>query len=782
MASQNNLIQKGNYIIDFERDLIAQGKKGPILRCRRKDCDQYFCVKVINKSQNKAYYQSEIDALFKLKQSFEKNPNVLRIYDIIEENDKFYIFTDFCISTFEKYLEQRWNTITLNSDEINDFLSQIVRGYQQLRKLKISVRDFTPKTILVQKLLNDRIVLKITDYSINYQIDTEIADAQTRTPYYKAPELFLANLDKIKSFESCDIYSLGVILYMMCFKGENLMKFGNFNDLSKFHEELRVKRAFQLPKNTFCQQELSQLLSQMIVYNPEDRISWDQLESMVPPKFVILKEIFFVDFKQTLGQGAQGVTHITYDLTNNEQFVCKVIQNKNLGTSREIQIFEQIKGKNNENVIKIFELIKQTQFTYLIMEKCDISMQSYLEQKQQSKTQLDQKEILDILYQIVEGYCFLKQIGVIHRDLKPDNILFKKNKYGRNIVKIIDFGVGKIIGKDYTRTEAGTPLYAAPEVLEQGKAYNYQCDIYSLGVILFNLAFLKMFKDIRSRQDLNEFHKSLAIKPFECPNHQNPLITDLIKKMIVYDPIQRITWEQLQAHSIFDEVRQSLLSQSQQMNLGGNITEIYQYIYSLYLLALKLLTSCEECQKENLQFYDELLLFQQFIIRFQLTCMNCLRQLSYEEVINLSGIDFRITQKKNYSLWLDEIQFKKLFSSDLEKYSSLIKTKPINLTQIVIMGQEILKNQKNSVQDENQNINFLSSHQFFNQFYSLIRALILKSNLPIKFKYQIQKFSDVFIEYPIQNFNQYSHTKLTLKICLVNQMEQYIENQLKLIL
>ncbi|CAK62608.1 unnamed protein product (macronuclear) [Paramecium tetraurelia] len=599
MAHQRNEMKIGNYSFDAQKDLIVEGKRGPILRCKD-NSGQVYCLKVIRKLGDN--YRNEIEAYKRLKQEKEKHFNTLRVYELQEDNDNFYIFTELCEATFDQYLSQRWKNMMLNFDEIQDFLGQIVKGYQYLRKLKINVRDLTPKTILVQKLINDRMILKvnfhliqISDYCI---YDNGRIDPQARTPIFQSPELFNFNSMKIKLSDLCDIYALGVILYMMCFKGDNITNVEDFSNLEKFHEDLKAKNAFQCPKNAYCQKELLSLISQMIVYNPEDRIKWEILEQRYPPHFFILSDLYFVNIKQVLGSGAQGSTYIAQDLRTNEQLVCKIIPNGKEGTLREKQIVDQIKKvKANENVIKIAYTQTRHQDTCIIMEKCDESLQNYLKGKSDSQRQLENKEIIEILYQIVQGYCFLKQIGVIHRDLKPDNILIKKIQ-GRNVIKIIDFGVGKIIGKEVTFTEAGTPLFAAPEVLKQGKAYDYQCDIFSLGVILHYLAFLRMFKDINNRRELLEFHNSLETRPFYCEQHQlqNPLITELINKMIVYDPKKRITWEQLQVHSIFDELR----------NIPPIVrfTETYKYIFALYNLASRVLGQLEENEKDNIMLQD----------------------------------------------------------------------------------------------------------------------------------------------------------------------------------
>jgi serine/threonine-protein kinase ULK2 len=93
---------------------------------------------------------------------------------------------------------------------------------------------------------------------------------------------------------------------------------------------------------------------------------------------------------------------------------------------------------------------------------------------------------MEIMIQIVNGFKELIKIGVIHRDLKPANIL---NHEG--IVKIADFGFAKYVD-NYTsqllRSCVGSPLYMAPQVLGR-KSYSTKCDIWSIGVIFYEMLF-----------------------------------------------------------------------------------------------------------------------------------------------------------------------------------------------------------------------------------------------------------------------------------------------------
>ena len=129
---------------------------------------------------------------------------------------------------------------------------------------------------------------------------------------------------------------------------------------------------------------------------------------------------------------------------------------------------------------------KISNYLFIQMEKADYSLKDII-------NQIDYKKKIEIFKQIVIGLEYIHSKNVIHRDLKPANILIVDKK-----VKIGDFGLSKSVGKSVDNNltidtldgnltgEMGSVLYSSPEQYEGGE-YDYRTDIYSLGIILFEM-------------------------------------------------------------------------------------------------------------------------------------------------------------------------------------------------------------------------------------------------------------------------------------------------------
>ena len=172
--------------------------------------------------------------------------------------------------------------------------------------------------------------------------------------------------------------------------------------------------------------------------------------------------------------------------------------------------------------------------------------------------------IKKIFSQLNSALKLMKNFKLSHRDLKPANILYSYIGENDFIIKLADFGISTDL-KTTTQTASkiGTPIYMAPEI-EKGK-YNDKCDLYSLGIILYQL---KTGKNIFGNT-LEEFYIN-RMKNKLTKTGDN-LLDDLIKNIVVYEPEQRISWNEYFNHPFFKSKLFDLLLDSNQKYINGII-------------------------------------------------------------------------------------------------------------------------------------------------------------------------------------------------------------------
>jgi eukaryotic-like serine/threonine-protein kinase len=136
----------------------------------------------------------------------------------------------------------------------------------------------------------------------------------------------------------------------------------------------------------------------------------------------------------------------------------------------------------HQNIVSIYEYGEENGFRYFAMQFVDgMDLSRYIAERKE----LAVEEIIDFSKQICRGLRYAHNNNVVHRDIKPQNILIDKS----NVVKLSDFGIAKIFsGSDITMTgfTLGTPEYMSPEQA-LGKSIDHQTDLYSLGIVMYEM-------------------------------------------------------------------------------------------------------------------------------------------------------------------------------------------------------------------------------------------------------------------------------------------------------
>jgi surface protein len=201
----------------------------------------------------------------------------------------------------------------------------------------------------------------------------------------------------------------------------------------------------------------------------------------------------------------------------------------------EINIMQLVQEKNNRNTVKYLEKYDNENELAIIMELCDTDLKKMLTNKSKP---FNDKEVLEILTQLNNTFIILYEHKIYHRDLSLDNILIKEEK-DKAIYKLSDYGISKklVTLKKHFSTKAGKDDYMAPEI-NQGP-YDGKCDLWSLGIIIYIL----IKKKNPSKGILNIISKA------ELSN--NPDLNDLIRRLLIKEPKERLTWDEYFIHPFF---------------------------------------------------------------------------------------------------------------------------------------------------------------------------------------------------------------------------------------
>ena len=235
--------------------------------------------------------------------------------------------------------------------------------------------------------------------------------------------------------------------------------------------------------------------------------------------------------------------------------------------TREIEVLRKL---DHPNVIKLYDVIYNSNTIFLILEYCKHGDFSCFLKKRALKEEHAKRFIREL----AEGMKYLKKHNITHRDLKPQNLLLT-DKYN---LKITDFGLAKFIEDDkMMQTMCGSPLYMAPEILTY-KEYTDKADLWSIGVILYEMLTGELpFKG----NTIYNIMKQIENKTIKFPKDKYPISNEaeqLVNELLQKDAQQRISWNDFFSHSWLypKDIPQNIILCIQDKNSLENSKIIYQ--------------------------------------------------------------------------------------------------------------------------------------------------------------------------------------------------------------
>jgi cyclin-dependent kinase 2 len=284
---------------------------------------------------------------------------------------------------------------------------------------------------------------------------------------------------------------------------------------------------------------------------------------------------------EKIGEGTYGIVYKAKDKVTNQYVALKKIrlEGESEGVPstalREITLLKELE---HPNVVQLLDVVVSKQKLYMVFEYCDKDLKTFMDEYEPNDTPgLPEPMAKNYLYQLLDGIAYCHARRLLHRDLKPQNLLLDNS----GNIKLADFGLARAFSfpvRNYTH-EVITLWYRPPEILLGSKGYSMAVDVWSLGCIfsemltkkplfpgdseidqLFRIFRLLGTPDERVWPGVTHLPDFKQVFPkWEAANLSTILPSsvddygrDLFQRLLVYDPLKRITAIQALQHPYFE--------------------------------------------------------------------------------------------------------------------------------------------------------------------------------------------------------------------------------------
>ena len=458
------------------------------------------------------------------------------------------------INSSKYYKKISSNNIIKNSFKNNNFSSNLRTNYNSINKEEKESNEIKKlnefenkenekeKTIKLfsEKSIKDNISIKKEEETIDNDEDYDkIEDIEELISRLKQKKKKLEKEEKIKEekdkFNDSDLYES---------KEESSFGDENKDTVKDFFFNVNPKKNYReslVLKSNFRRQSI--LISQEKLNNISNEID-----------FPTINESDY-SYIKPIGEGTYGVVYLVENNKTSEQFALKKIicrdYNELIKQKNELKLLFSVR---HEHILKLYGiqfkyLDETTSAIYILMELAQNDWNQEIKRRILAKKNYTEKEIINILKQIVEAFLFLQVKNIAHRDIKPQNILFFPN----NIYKIADFGEAKFIKNIAEQsTLKGSELFMSP-LLYKGYKFNqhnvlhnpFKSDMFSLGYCLLyamclNLKILNSIRELSSMKTVKS-----NIDKYMIHYKYSDKLMNIIYKMVDINEDKRYDFEDL---------------------------------------------------------------------------------------------------------------------------------------------------------------------------------------------------------------------------------------------
>ena len=291
-----------------------------------------------------------------------------------------------------------------------------------------------------------------------------------------------------------------------------------------------------------------------------------------------LEDIY--DVKEELGSGKFGLVKLGINKKTGKKVAIKIMSKKEM-KNEDLELvrseIEILKICQHPNIIQLYDVFENVDYFYITMEHCGGGdLYDYLRKRH---FKLSEAHACNLIHKISAAIFYLHSYGIAHRDLKPENILMTDSTEDAD-VRIVDFGLSKIIGPEEKCTEPyGTLTYVAPEILLECP-YTKAVDLWSLGVMTYLMLTSKLpFDDANSEEEIArkvvESQPSYSIKRWEGISNE---AKNFVQRLLERNVNKRMTIKEVLTHPWITKFCGKDMIEQRKMSNGINNFALYSSI------------------------------------------------------------------------------------------------------------------------------------------------------------------------------------------------------------